>query len=130
MTASSVSGIDAFQASVDTFIQIDPSGYTVDSFDGQISQIALGTNQLLSFNPMMFSIDLGTNSALPSDTKFYFYCTVVDNGIALDYPQSYQGVYTDLALFKSNQIQMNSNRNCFNDSSSFLIIFYIFLVSI
>lgn len=123
MSSESVVGIDAFQASLDTFVEIVSSGFLVSSFDGQVSQVTLGSSQPLVFKPSLYSIDLDTGSIVSSNETFKFYCTVVDNGVSKDYPMLYQDVYIDLAMFQqsSNIYQMSSNTTCFANSCKFLL---------
>lgn len=114
MSDSSIKGIEAFQASVETFIRVDPNGFLVNSFEtSQLSQLTIGTSQILVFNPSLYSIDLDTNT-VASNSSYQFYCTIVDNGVPLGYPKLYENVYMSLATAKINSY---SNEQCFSDLS-------------
>lgn len=114
MMNSSIPGIDAFQSLVETYIRIDPNGFIVNSFNNQLSQITVGTNQSLVFEPSLYSYDLDTSS-IASNASFKFYCTVVDNGIEQQYPKIFINMFTSLADFKLQEYQ---NEPCFSNTSS------------
>jgi hypothetical protein len=111
-----IPGIGAFVSVTNTFIKIQPTGFDVISFNGQISQIMIGTKQELQFDPFTYSVDLDSPQ-LDSSTRFLFYCTVVDNGIANAYPQSSLNIFIDLKEFQVNSnFGMSSDTTCFNNS--------------
>jgi hypothetical protein len=102
-------GVDKVNNTVDSYIRIIPSNFIVISIPGGLNRISIGTNQEFSLNPANYSYDLD-DILSPSSMNFSFYCRVDNNGIIL------KNFSTDLFTFKSQNLPMNSNEDCFNSS--------------
>jgi hypothetical protein len=102
-------GVDKVNNTVDSYIEIIPSGFVVISLPGGLNRISIGTNQVLSLNPANYSYDLD-DILSPSSMNFSFYCRVDNNG------SIFHNFSTDLFAFKSQNLPMNSNQHCFNST--------------
>ena len=97
---------------VDTYIEIVPTGLAVFAIENGISSQLIGSSQSLILNPVAYSSDLDNYVAISSLT-FEFYCTVLNtNDINPPIEQA-----TSLRTFKTKQLTMTWNETCFNSPS-------------
>ena len=99
---------DKVSNTVDTFIQVFPTGFIVATLPGGINRVRIGSSQKLTLNPIRYSYDLD-ELMLPTSMQFKFYCRVVQNGI-------YSNNFTiDLMTYKTNlTLPMSSVDDCFD----------------
>ena len=110
MTGSNINNL--FVSELSTFIKIIPTGINVLSLK-QNKQISFGTNQSLTFDPVSSSTDYDSIANI-SSLKFYFYCSVVDNGVSKGYPTLSVNKNIDLETLKSvTSYPMSNNNTCF-----------------
>ena len=103
-----------------SFIQIDPSGLIILSLYGSTSgtyEMAIGTNQAVSLDPVRFSYDVDSLAVI-SSLKFKFYCKVIDNGVEYEYPQIYYHDYLDLFTLANNYSTNANILQFFNSNNS------------
>ena len=92
-------------------IEIVPTGVAVFGLQNGISGITIGSQQALSLNPTLYSIDLD-NLISPSSLVFTFFCSILGG----------TSTSLDLWTYKSNgSLAMNSNQTCFESNSDSFI---------
>ena len=97
-----------------TYMQVIPTGLAVFSIANGVSYVLIGTNQLFSLQPSVYSVDLD-NIVVPSQLTFAYYCKTVN----LSDPNSMNAPASqfDLLSYKTNQAVLNWNPDCFVNSS-------------
>ena len=97
-----------------TYMQVIPTGLAVFSIANGVSYVLIGTNQLFSLQPSVYSVDLD-NIVVPSQLTFAYYCKTVN----LSDPNSVNAPASqiDLLSYKTNQAVLNGNPDCFVNSS-------------
>ena len=102
-----------------TYMQIVPTGLAVFSIANGVSSVLIGTNQLFSLQPSVYSMDLD-NIIAPIQMTFAYYCKTVNlsDPNSINTPAS----QIDLLSYKTNQAVLNWNQDCFvNSSKKFFI---------
>ena len=108
-----------FNAVIDTFIKIIPTGLAIFAIQNGISNILIGSGQSYILNPLAYSFDFD-NYATITNLKFLFYCNSIDlTSNLINTPST-----IDLLKFKSDsKLAMAWNKTCFNSNS--INTFYI-----
>ena len=105
---------------VDTYVQIVPSGLIVSSLSlaqpmyGGIIEIIRGSNQSISFNPFLNTIDLD-NICVITTLTFKYSCQSIDSNSPNGYPKSENNQTIHLDEFQTNS-SLLKYLQCFNST--------------
>ena len=102
-----------------TYMKIIPTGLAVFGIANGVSYVLIGTNQLFSLQPSVYSMDLD-NIVVSSQLNFAYFCKTVN----LSDPNSVNtpASQIDLLSYNTNQAVLNWNQDCFVNSSNNLFI--------
>ena len=115
----------AMSNSIETFIQIVPSGLNVIAIQNGIQSQLIGYNQAFSLSPANFTVDLD-NLILPSSLSFQFYCQTIQLN-----DNSKTSNQLNLQTYKSNtSLSMKWNDTCFASNSTSQKIVYFWLINL
>ena len=94
---------------------------SVSSLQNGITSLSIGTQQTLSLEPDVYSVDFD-NLKSSSQMKFQFYCRTLSNGITYNqYPTTAYNTLIDLYQLKYNatysSYPLSSINTCFNSLS-------------
>ncbi len=111
-----------FSSSVDTFIQVVPSGLVLSTLKtsqpmyGGTIQISRGQNQKILFDPFLFTYDVD-NVAVITELTFTYACQVIDSNVPQGYPKVVGTNQTiSLSSFKTSP-SLLPLMTCFNSTS-------------
>jgi hypothetical protein len=100
---------------IETFVQIIPTGLAVFAIQNGVSSVLIGSNQVFSLQPSIYTIDMD-NIITADKLSFTYYCKTVN----LSDPNSVVNSQTDLMSYKSNpNLVMSRNQTCFGLNSEF-----------
>jgi hypothetical protein len=97
---------DIVSSSMDTYVDIVPTGFVVNAFSDQTTLIEVGRSQEIDFQPGMYSYDLD-GMVEPNVMEYKYFCRVVENGVESN------NFTTDLMTFKmDSSLIMNNSTDC------------------
>jgi hypothetical protein len=113
-TSLTFSSSQTVSSTIQTYVQIVPSGIAVVSIDKGINEIKIGSNQRFYLRPAVYSYDLD-GLILSGQLNFAYYCKVIRLDSANQIPDS----QIDLETYKlDNGLTMNRNETCFGLNSN------------
>jgi hypothetical protein len=98
---------DQVNNTVDSYIEIIPTGFVVMALPSGINQIKIGSDKDLKLEPGTYSYDFD-NVALPSTLNYSFYCRVSNNSKSFS---------IELLEAQSQNITISKNSHCFDSLS-------------
>jgi hypothetical protein len=114
---------DHVNNSIDTLVEIVPTGFIVATLPDGMDQVKIGSSQNLTLDPISFSYDLDevVNS---SSLTYKFFCRVVQIISSFVDEIEQKNFTTDLMIYKKDStLSMNQSIDCFDSSGKFHITF-------
>lgn len=97
---------DIASTSLDTYVDIIPTGFVVNTFSDQTTVVEVGRSQKISLEPGKYSYDLD-GIVEPNTMEYKYFCRVVENGVESN------NFTFDLMTFKMNlSLIMNQSIDC------------------
>jgi hypothetical protein len=109
-----------FFETVDTFIQIVPTGIAIFPFSGGIKEITIGMGQSIDLDPGRYSYDLD-DLIRGTQLTYRFYCRLIIDGLSESFPIAYFNNLADLQQIKDGGNLPIQTKMCFKNSSKNLI---------
>lgn len=110
----------SFTSSIDTWIRIIESKGIFWAFPNGADEISVGYSQKVIIDPLKYSYFLEPSKTF-ENYSFNYYCRVLKNDVAEEYPKDILNTLIDLRLFKASPTAFNvsSGELCFNDTSAY-----------